>query len=238
MMLDTVAPFFHDEKRMDDHRLSRSYLETLSTEDLSVIADRLGLDLPPGLNRIFVIEELLDTQSELDRPGLSDPGEALTEDTQHPAVNGLPPAYNRTYIEVLLRDPIWAFAFWEVRSADREAYEGAVDFGGYRLRVSTSGGLGETAAESFSIAIGPDDTAWYLCVPSPVGSFKVELCAVKGKREQVLASSPPLRVPACRPALEVAEDTQRSILLLSGLDDFRIIRSVDRSSHLPERCEY
>jgi len=236
--LDTGVPFFHDDLRMDDVRLSRSYLETLSTEDLSIMADRLGLEIPANLNRIFVIEELLDGIAEATNPVLPDLDDAILEDDRQKVVAGLPGAYNRTYIEVLLRDPIWVFSFWEVRKADRDLYEGAADFGGYRLRVTTLGGANNPAEDSFYIAVEPDDSAWYLCVPALTGTFRVDLCVVKGKREAVLASSQPFRVPACRPVQPAADDTVLPILLLSGLDDFRIIRSVDRTSHLPQRCEY
>ncbi len=236
--LDTGAPFFDDELRMDDVRLSRSYLETLSTEDLSLMADRLGLELPANLNRNFVIEELLDGISEATTPGPPDLDEAVPEDDGQKIAAGLPGAYNRTYLEVLLRDPIWAFTFWEVRKADRDLYEGAADFGGYRLRVNTLGASVNPGDGSFFIAVEPDDSAWYLCVPSQTGNFRVDLCAVKGKKEVVLASSQPFRVPACRPVPSAAEDALLPVLLLSGLDEFRVIRSVDRTSHLPQRCEY
>lgn len=226
---------------MDELRLTRSYLETLATCDLAALAGSLGLDLPPDLNRIFVIEEILDarpddlgeTEGE-DLDGLRIEGQAAG------AVEALPESYNTTFIEVLIRDPVWAFAFWEIRPQDREAYERAPDFGGYRLRVSAVGGARKGPEDSFYIALDKKDSAWYVCFPSAKGWFKVELCAVRNQCEQVLASSQPFRIPSCGDlsVLEVEEHPLRSILALSGGDEFRILKSVDRASRLPQRCEF
>ncbi|MDR3248021.1 MAG: DUF4912 domain-containing protein, partial [Treponema sp.] len=45
---------------MSDLCLARPYLDSLTTEELARIADNCGIDIPPNLERIFIIEELLD----------------------------------------------------------------------------------------------------------------------------------------------------------------------------------
>ncbi len=230
---------------MDELRLTRSYLETLSTGDLALLAERLGLDIPADLNRVFVIEELLETDTEIDRALIPEDNELAIIPAEGDAKLHLPDRYNATFIEVLLRDPAWVFAFWEIRSQDRDFYEGAADFGGYHLRVSSlevlSPGEGKGNAESFIISVEPTDSAWYLSFPSSKGLFKVELCVLKGKTEIVLAVSPPLRVPLNVSTLSVVNEQddspQTKILNLSGWDDFHILRNVDHVSRLPQRCE-
>ena len=45
---------------MDGIPITRSYLETLSSWELVKLSDHYGIDIPPGLDRIFIIEELLE----------------------------------------------------------------------------------------------------------------------------------------------------------------------------------
>jgi len=222
---------------MDDQRLTRSYLETLSTDDLAELAGRLGLDFPPELNRIFVIEELLEASADDDENGVE--GDDLIEDEQATLSDGLPDRYNVTFIGVLLRDPVWAFAFWEIKASEREEWERASDFGGYRLRV-TALPASWTGLEngSFTVAIGPEDSAWYLCLPKGGGWYRVDLCVVRDRAETVLASSAPFRVPRGSAALPEGDvGAVPSLLSISGLAEFRVLNSADRQSRVLQRCE-
>lgn len=223
---------------MDEARLTRSYLETLSTDDLSLLALRFGLDLPSDLNRVFVISELLEASSETEV--YDDEDQQLVEDTEPGIVTGLPQGYNETFIGVLLRDPFWAYAFWEIKQADREAREQNPQFDGYRLRVtSLSVPKGMTQGDSFTIPVGVSDEAWYLCLPAGLGSYRVDLLCVAGSSEELLARSAPIRVPrGCVSPSAVPEDGEHpGILSLSGLGELLVLESGDRESPLPQRCE-
>jgi hypothetical protein len=222
---------------MDDQRLTRSYLETLSTDDLAELAGRLGLDFPPELNRIFVIEELLDASAddEEDRGEVDD----LLEDAPIAPASGLPESYNVTFIGVLLRDPFWAFVFWEIKASEREEWERSSEFGGYRLRVCPlPASRAGSENGSFTVAIEPNDSAWYLSLPKGGGWYRVDLCVVRDKSETVLASSSVFRVPRSSASLpETGDCAATSFLSLSGLADFRVINGADRQSRLLQRCE-
>ena len=50
---------------MDNSVLTRTYLETLSTSDLIALADDYGIDIPPELNRRFIIAELLEAAEDV-----------------------------------------------------------------------------------------------------------------------------------------------------------------------------
>lgn len=223
---------------MDDQRLTRSYLETLSTDDLAELAGRLGLDFPPELNRIFVIEELLDASADDEEDGVE--SDDLLEDDRAVPSSGLPETYNATFIGVLLRDPFWAFAFWEIKTSERETWERANAFVGYRLRVSPlPASRGGTENGSFTVAIEPGDAAWYLCLPKGGGWYRVDLCVVHDREETVLASSAPFRVPRGSVGLSASGGASASPLLtLSGLTEFRVLDAADRQSRLHQRCEF
>jgi hypothetical protein len=243
---------------MEENPLTRSYLESLSTDELARLADSLGVDVPPGLDRPFIIEELLENAAEdEDEADSLNPLEAslFQDDFIEPLV--LPKKYNITYIEVMIRDPFWAFVFWEVRGSDRELFENSPDFEGYCLRVSP-GDKQEPAVREritpqdaekagvFFVSIGPDDCAWYLGFPSEDGPgsdtghtaavmanrkkcYKVELCAERGGEELLLAVSRPFMLPKLpdRP-MKCGESGVNPLIRLSGAGDFPILRNGDR----------
>ncbi|MDR2186146.1 MAG: DUF4912 domain-containing protein [Treponema sp.] len=204
-------------------------MESLTTGELIKLADTLGLDIPPGLERIFIIEELLDFSSEQNAEE-EDPPLILTEIGFLESVP-LPKQYNITFIEVMLRDPLWAFVFWEVKAHDREYYEGHPGFAGYQIRVSPLGlPRHEAEAASFAVSVGNEDTAWYLGFPPDhSGLFKVDLCALRGGTVLVLASSASFKLPKLlrSPAEAYGENP---LIRLSGAEDFQVLRSADRLS--------
>jgi hypothetical protein len=230
---------------MDDCRFSRPYLESLSTQELMVLADTSGIDIPPALERVFIIEELLEWENDDDPPPEENEAPPLGEaDYLEPVA--LPKQYNITYINVLIRDPLWAFAFWEVRGSDKETHEGAADFEGYYLKVVPLGNPG--GGSPFTIAVGSADKAWYLGFSPEGGRFRVELCVLRGETELALAVSPPFRLPKLlsppganrgEPALPRDERERLcapGLAALSGLDDLRVLRNNDRLSRVPRFC--
>ena len=99
--------------------LSRQYLETLTSADLIELADEYGIDIPEGLSRRFVIGELLEA---IDDPRSDKKDDLAVNDSnvQTPVV--LPKSYNETQITVILRNPAWAFVYWDLNESDyREA---------------------------------------------------------------------------------------------------------------------
>ncbi|GHT73161.1 hypothetical protein FACS1894124_1120 [Spirochaetia bacterium] len=235
---------------MSEERLNRQYLESLTTNELTVLADSRGIDIPPGLERIFIIAELLEAASDDDFP--PDDDEALP-----PAASdfresvALPKRYNITYIDVLIRDPLWVFAFWEIKNCDKETHENASDFGGYCLKVSPADGAGMSPADEypFTVPVGITDTAWYLgfsrgggadgedtagrgagsagiCqTPRGNGHLRVELCVLRGEETLSLAVSKPFALPSLFPP-----PGRNPLALLSGLDDLPVLRNADRLS--------
>ncbi|GHV90731.1 DUF4912 domain-containing protein [Spirochaetia bacterium] len=224
--------------------MTRPYLESLTTSELVRIADRFGIDIPPCLERIFIIEELLEIDSgEEEERG---EGEAdILESADFLDAVPLPKQYNITFIEVMIRDPLWAFLFWEIKGADKELFEKMPDFGGYCLRVNPVDKGGKVQKEnSFTVPVGNDDSAWYLGF-SPENfaenaalfagtRYQVELCALQGLEAVVLAVSRPFTMPrlhlaAARGTIPVAS-VSSPLIRLSGVEDFRVIRNADRLS--------
>jgi hypothetical protein len=229
---------------MNDSFLTRASLESLTTGELVKLADRYGLDIPPDLNRLFIIEELLEIALD-DEEDQSPLEGTLALETGFLEPVPLPKQYNITFIEVMVRDPLWAFVFWEIKTFDKEVFEKSPDFGGYYLRVSPwepRRNFPRSEGEGvFTVPVETGDTARYLGFP-PDGEAeddkenrqKVELCAKRGAGEFVLAVSDPFRMPSLPMLSEGREQEENCnkyknpLVRLSGCGDFHILRNPDR----------
>jgi hypothetical protein len=255
--LDTSSFFSHDNPGMDECHVTRHYLESLTTQELTALADNAGIDIPPGLDRLFIIEEILESEND-DEKDSNSREETLLEEAEFLGPVPLPEQYNITYIKTLIRDPLWVFVFWEIKSQDRELYEKALDFEGYFLKavsadeecpgnipqpanVKRPQARGRAVSDwSFTVPVGLDDTAWYLGFPpdypgkdaSSGGWFRVELGVRRGAEQAALAISKPFKLPSL--LLPAEAKTPRSRLAdLSAMDELHILRNGDRRSRIP-----
>jgi len=215
--------------------VSRPWLESLSTGELVKFADSCGIDIPPGLERIFIIEELLEYSA-------SQEEEVKDEIEINPSYSesvALPKQYNISYIEVVIRDPLWVFAFWEIKGHDKEEHENAKDFNGYCLRViPLNEGDTEFARKenSFTVAVDVKDSARYLGFAEhssqACGRYIVKLIVIRGDREILIASSDPFYLPRLIEDECLEEMGKNELVRLSGVQDLLITKSTDRQSRI------
>jgi hypothetical protein len=237
--------------------MSRAFLESLSTGELIRLADQHGIDIPPELDRIFIMEELLDAAEE-EETGEEEPLAGVLSGPAFLEPVPLPKQYNINFIEVMIRDPLWIFVFWEVKGADREFYEKSPDFAGYFLRILPRGN-GERRADregAFTVPIGPEDNARYLGFPPPWNEeagereglsfgksegirYTVELGVYRGEEEIGLVFSQPFGFPrlleAPRRIKNSGEIYKNPLAKLSGIEDFPVLHSKDRISRPKNR---
>ena len=214
---------------------SRAWLETLSTGELIVLAEDIGIDIPPGLERIFIIEELLLESALL--------GEPKTEDIQiNPSWTEsvlLPKQYNISFIEVIIRDPLWVYVYWEIKSHDREAHEKESNFNGYCLRVipvDENGAVQMAREDSFTLSIDKNDTARYIGFAEhslqAAVRYIVKLGVIRGKSELQLAVSAPFNMPRLVENENICDLDRNPLIRLSGIQDITTIKSTDRESRI------
>ncbi|MDR2211924.1 MAG: DUF4912 domain-containing protein [Spirochaetaceae bacterium] len=192
------------------------YLESLTTRELFTMADAGGIDLPPDLDRPFIIRELLDAEFDED---VSQPLSEVPEFTTAP----LPRQYHITYLEVLPRDPQWVYAFWEIKAQDKENCERSSRFDGYELRIMEL--LSLKPVESFVIPVGTEDNSWYLNFPPKEGMFRLELRA-RGL-PGALAVSRSFILPRFLNGPGNRDILSCPLLWLSGAEDLIILRNTD-----------
>jgi len=226
---------------LDD--LTIPYLESLSTGELIELAEKRGLDIPYGLERVFIIEELFYLDHGVGETHHHEIKHTDDHNEKFKEFIALPRQYPVSCIEVLIRDPLWAFVFWDIKACDRERFENTEDFEGYCLRVTPfkespfqNGLIQPDEAASFIVTVDKDDNARYLGFsPDNERYFKVELCVLNCGNIETLAESRPFTLPFLIkpkpgfPAAELIQSVYRNPLaVLSGVDCFSLVRSEDR----------
>ena len=110
----------------------------------------------------------------------------------------LPESYNETRIVLMLRDPSWAFAYWDLKETDRQEFQRSDTFEGLVLRVhildDPEAGL-ETARTRFDIPVTLLDSRWYINLPDQETNYRLVLVARIGQGERQLAVSNAIVVP-------------------------------------------
>ena len=227
----------------------KTFLESSTTKELCKLAEQAGISIPPDLDRIFIIRELLDSM--IDEELFAKP---FTEkDTAPTSLNGavstpytsshnvktasLPQQYHITYLEVLPRDPQWVYIFWEIKALERERYEMDPGFEGYALKAlenkKSHGNRVENCmegdfTESFTVSVGKEDNSWYLGFPS-CGMYRIALW-VRGLNITHILSSP-FVLPKFVNNPGNSDYLSSPLIELSGVSDFSVLRSADRVSY-------
>ncbi|MCL2609277.1 MAG: DUF4912 domain-containing protein [Treponema sp.] len=173
-----------------------SYLESLSNGELAELARGKGLFLPPSLDRIFVIGELLELELEREEGQAEERAEDAGKEPS--PVSALPEDYDLCYVDVLVRDPSWVFVFWEEKK--RPVYLNAEDDRlpkGRCLHVIPL--TPDNPQPPFTVELRPGDRSMYLGIPEDLGRyFRIDLCATGPDGPFPIAGSHPFRLPALR----------------------------------------
>ncbi len=207
---------------MEMTSISRSYLESLSTTDLVALADEFGLDIPEGLNRRFIIGELLEISNESESG--DDVGGLADSEYTAPA-DALPESYNETKITVLVRDPGWVFVCWDFQMNLFAAITENHQFESFFLRVnSLSSAKPSKVTDFFDVDVGVHDRKWYIHLSRTDELCRVDLYSrTTQEKEQLLARSGELLLPVA-PAPGTVDGKARRIpplVELSGLTELR-----------------
>ncbi|MBP5174759.1 MAG: DUF4912 domain-containing protein [Treponema sp.] len=178
---------------MEEKILSRQYLESISTADLISLAFDYGIDIPENLSRRFVIGELLEAAQELE----SETDEEQMAESEIDVPDFLPKTYNETQIYAILRNPAWAFVFWDYSIQEFETLTSRPDFKGFFLHIAFfDSASGETPSDSFDIQISPDDREQYVLIPAGRKYVIINLkCSIEGMDSRVLAYTRRIEIP-------------------------------------------
>lgn len=205
---------------MENMTLSRQYLETLTSADLIQLADEYGIDIPEGLSRRFVIGELLEA---IDEPHYDNDDDLVENDgnVQTPVV--LPKTYNETQITVILRNPAWAFVYWDLNESDYREVLQTKSFSSFMLRVLYfSSAEDETFTEVYDIPVRCEDSDRYILLSQAETAVRIDLIAeFKNHEPRVLARSRKIMIPKGCPELTSRSISEKKdpVLELSGFSE-------------------
>lgn len=190
----------------------RDRLEALPLESLRRIADQYDIDIVEGTPRETLVDLIFEAMEEfrLEKQA-SDTNPVKVEESKYVLFEGaeleglhdspddldLPEDYNETRIVMMVRDPAWAFAYWEIGTSTldelEEDDEEALDL---VLRVTggeSSNGFG--GGEQFDIPVKASDRTWYINLPRPEARYWIDLIARGEEGETLLARSNTVLVP-------------------------------------------
>jgi len=213
----------------------RTKLESLSTDELIKKADSYGIDIPAGLERIFIIEEIMEAAG----AGKQTVGDDIQENPSYSEASLLPKQYNISFVEVIIRDPLWVFVFWEVKGHDKEMHENADDFKGYCLRIiplDEKGNEFETKEDYYSVSVSAEDNHRYLGLAEhheqDFTCYAIKLNVIRGEDEISIASSIPFYLPRLIEKNSLKTLTENPLIHLSGSDDLLIVKNTDRQPRI------
>lgn len=162
--------------------VSKSYLESLSADELIKLADSYGIDVPVLFNRSEIIGELLEiaesfrTEDSKSSFTENESKEINAERTNTISFKERPYFYNRTEIRTLARDPMWLFVFWDFSYADFKKYSKKSDFDCFFLRVLLFKGNDKSPSDYYDIDVLKTDRSRYIYLSFDDVLTRVDLC--------------------------------------------------------------
>ena len=201
-------------------------IESLSDNELRIIAQQEELEDWDSLSRQELIDELQDLYDEDNERTLdSDAGSSrrkfvntltdvqLDNVLSLPGVEALPDQYNETCIHLIMKDFNWAYVFWSLSAQQLKELE---DSGcSLILRNTRLNDEGEEEAV-YDIDVSLSDNSWTVELPYVGYTYMVSLVASCGEKETVICQSTSLTTTSSwlsKHAEELGDDiTFRTIL--------------------------
>ncbi len=183
------------KKKSDQIDLSRNTLETLTSSQLIDLADEYGIDIPDNLNRQFIIEELIEVAKEIDENSNYKETIKVSDDAVNTIATELPESYNETKIDVMLRNPVSLFVYWDFSEVQlKQLKSNKISI---YLQISFFDSMeAEKPEDTFEIQINIEDREQYILIPGGKKFVRVDLMQnITSSMDAVLAVSSRLSIP-------------------------------------------
>ena len=210
---------------MNNNEISLSYLQSLSTADLLLLADDYGVDIPEHLNRSFVISELYEIAQEMRSADEENQDNDLkNSNTVVDTSMELPETYNETQIDFVLRTPTWVYVFWDISKSDIQNVIELKKFSKILLKVLFWNEDSEKPEDSFEISVKENTRTQYILIPTGKKEISINIVAeASDKRQEILAESRKMKIPQEFQyiSLDSLNETDSPIMELSGIDELK-----------------
>lgn len=217
-------------------------LEELSIEALYTLAEKMGLGLPPDLDKFIVIGEILDAYLEdsmerkiattvaihVEEKKFS--GSELDEiEASLVAAPSTIARYNETVIHLIVKDSGWAFVFWDISVDDFNKYGLGEQMNGLALHVQKIDLSTKKVLTSFDVAVSLQDNSWYINLPDPDSDYRVQLMAVSDAGKVEICHSGIVHTPRAWYASteELFEAIHPELYELSGAESLNLYMMQD-----------
>lgn len=188
----------------------------LSREELLQMAKKQGLRISPEFSREVILKFLIDALNEdiQERDYSNSPDVKIEELKYHLSQNNIsldsifenfqdeeieiPQFYNENRIYFILRDPYWAFAFWNLKSDEIREYRKMSNYKGLILRVNELGPAGPSIGEEqdhFDIPIQFRERKWYINLPACGRNYVADILLKQSEKEILLCRSNYIQSP-------------------------------------------
>lgn len=189
----------------------RNRLEQLSREALERVAAKNDIEISPEMDREALVDTIMEaveesrSERELQNNNPVKIGSAkfllleeemIEEDDTLPDDYELPDSYNDTRIVLMLRDPGWAFAYWDLAPDVRKTLTRSASFEYLLLRVCQGAtDCEDMSSRTYDIPVSLEDSRWYLNLPEQDTKYRIELHAIDVNSDSLLAVSNTITVP-------------------------------------------
>lgn len=227
--------------------MTKERLQVLSLEVLQDMALRNGIS--PDLARESLVDTLIEAfeEEKIDREKANNTVMRVKEkkfdivrddeiESQEKKEYPIPQSYNETRVVFMLRDPFWAFTYWEINKLDLEWIENANPESRLYLRVFEQVPEKKIPlTKSYDIPVKFSDRSWYVNLPRTGMNYYISLCCKKGPTERILCTSNPVTSPKLALSSTESPDADEifhGILAASGMQD---IRDLGAKGGIPQR---
>lgn len=245
------------------HTMIRTQLAELSLESLYEFALQHELDATPEMSKQDLIELIVEEIEEADLERDSSDNHPVkieqmkydllgaTKFTAMPPFGeefSLPEVYNETRIVVMLRDPAWAFAYWDIHDGTLQELLDSEDFEelflrAVELQVRSGGNQANhgnhqnhfKAVASFDIPVQPSDGSWYVHLPKQGTYYRIDLLSRNGGKTSRLALSNIVAVPSGNLAINGDDEFAERIDLILALSGLQKLDVTTYGERIPQR---
>ncbi|UCF97622.1 MAG: DUF4912 domain-containing protein [Spirochaetaceae bacterium] len=220
--------------------MTKESLQLFTLEELVALARDEGYEGGAAADRATLIEFILENlkesvreEQEENSPSIQveDSKYQITEFTEKPAVEDWPitDRYNQSKIVFMVRDPHWAFAYWDLENSCLEKLRADAENLILRVYEADTSGLPDSGVRSsFDIPIQLGDWSWYIYLPNQNCPYVLELGINADGKYRCLARSNTARTP--RESVAKNQDSA-----LEPFTDFDTHSASTSSAAIPQR---
>ena len=164
-------------------------------------------------------------------------------EAQEKQVYKIPDRYNDTRIVLLLRDPLWAYTYWDLNDKELAKLKEELFFEGFFLRVfelklkkpaKDNSYSKDNIIDYYDIPVDENDDSWYINLGKTGSHFGIQLCSIVHGKVSVLSKSNIIKSPrgfVAENFKDLSSDPDSMIVLMAGLWNYD-----DKGEHvIPQR---